>query len=398
MNEEAVRDYIKQAESVIESSPQMDEANTKAAVLRDFLDLLDWNIPKNTQLEYSVKAFGRTFRVDYALVLEGTPVAFLEAKGIDTPLTDAHREQVQEYMKSEDVNLGILTNAEEYVFFRRQIVDSKVTVNTLAETKLQDLTDRITILRAFTAEAIQNDEWMKILNRIRELRDARRELATSKEELATGLTTIVTENVSNEIAPHAESQAKEMIDRLIQDIEREITPDTTDSSARGQDSETVQTRKNWEPQPDQDAIAGTISRDSLSGPDDASVVVFPTKESGVDFLRENNAWGFVRIGRNPDYVVMYVSEDVQQVRYVAKVEKIISAPEAELARPPEAYFESGSDEAQAGFDPDKKVIVFEDDSLYELEDPIPFETKWLQSLRYTTLGELRNADTTDDIL
>ncbi|SEH36915.1 hypothetical protein SAMN05192561_10198 [Halopenitus malekzadehii] len=44
----------------------MDEANTKAAVLRDFLELLDWQIPQNTQLEYSVEAFGQTYKVDYA--------------------------------------------------------------------------------------------------------------------------------------------------------------------------------------------------------------------------------------------------------------------------------------------------------------------------------------------
>ena len=49
-------------------------------------------------------------------------------------------------------------------------------------------------------------------------------------------------------------------------------------------------------------------------------------------------------------------------------------------------------------DKDKKVIRFEEDSLYELEDPIPHETAYPQSLRYTTLGELREAKTTDDIL
>ena len=60
MNEEAVRQYTNHAQATIESSPQMDEANTKAAVLREFLDLLGWDIPSNTQLEYSVKAFGKT--------------------------------------------------------------------------------------------------------------------------------------------------------------------------------------------------------------------------------------------------------------------------------------------------------------------------------------------------
>lgn len=62
MDEQAVGDYVKEARSLIEASPQMDKANTKAAILRDFLDLLDWNIPTNTKLEYSVKAFGKTRR------------------------------------------------------------------------------------------------------------------------------------------------------------------------------------------------------------------------------------------------------------------------------------------------------------------------------------------------
>jgi len=58
MNRDAVREYVEQSDAVLESSPQMDEANTKAAVLRDFLKLLNWQIPQNTQLEYSVEAFG----------------------------------------------------------------------------------------------------------------------------------------------------------------------------------------------------------------------------------------------------------------------------------------------------------------------------------------------------
>ena len=227
MDEEAVRAYVEHAESTIEAAPQMGEATTKAAVLREFLDLLGWEIPANTQLEYSVEAFGRTFRVDYALVLEGTPVAFLEAKGVDTALTNDHRTQIQEYMKSEDVNLGILTNGEEYAFFRREVIDSKVNVNTLAEIPLEELPDRITILRAFTKDAIQNDEWVKILNRIRELKDAQATLENEKDDLAAEIAELLADAVSDAIASPAESQAKEMIDRLKHDIADEIDTEET---------------------------------------------------------------------------------------------------------------------------------------------------------------------------
>lgn len=188
-------------------------------------------IPTNTQLEYSVKAFGKTYKVDYALIIEGTPVAFIEAKGVDTPLTDNHREKLEAYLKNEDVNLGILTNGIEYEFFRRQVVDSKVNVNTLATARLRDLPERVTILRAFTKDAIQNDEWVKILNRIKELQEARATLETKKDDLAAELTELLTDNVSEAVATPAESQTKEMIDRLIRDIEQEIDSDGVVSSS-----------------------------------------------------------------------------------------------------------------------------------------------------------------------
>lgn len=230
MDEEAVREFVDDAQSILKASPQMDEANTKAAVLRNFLDLLGWTIPDNTQLEYSVKAFGRTFKVDYALVLESTPVAFLEAKGVDTTLTQDHKEQIQEYMKSEDVNLGILTNGAEYVFFRRQVIDTKVNVVPLVEISIEELPKRITILRAFTTNAIQNDEWQKILNRISELKEARTTLENDKDDLADEIAELLTGTVSPAISAPAESQAKEMIDRLIRDIDDEINPESTSSS------------------------------------------------------------------------------------------------------------------------------------------------------------------------
>ena len=225
MNEDSVSEYVDHAQATIEAAPQMDEANTKAAVLRDFLDLLNWTIPENTQLEYSVKAFGKTYKADYALILEGTPVAFLEAKGVDTSLTEKHRKQLKAYLKNEDVNLGILTNGQEYEFYRREIVDSKVNVDTLGKANLQSLPDKMTTLSAFTKDAIQNEEWVTILDRIRELREARTKLEVEKDELATEVANLFTGRVSEKLASPAESQAKEMIDRLIQDIESEIDED-----------------------------------------------------------------------------------------------------------------------------------------------------------------------------
>jgi len=246
MDEDAVNGYVNRAQATIEMAPQMDEANTKAAVLRDFLGLLNWTIPENTQLEYAVKAFGKTYKVDYALVLDGAPVAFLEAKGVDTSLTDKHRAQLEAYLTNEDVNLGILTNGETYEFYRREVVETKVTVNTLGRAELEDLPERVTTLKAFTKDAIQTDEWQKILNRIKAFQKARTTLETQKDDLAAEVGSLFAERASEAIQTQAESQAKEMIDRLMSDIEREID---TDGITTEHDAQTASTPGSTETNP-----------------------------------------------------------------------------------------------------------------------------------------------------
>lgn len=385
MNRDAVREYIDQSESVFESSPQMDEANTKAAILRDFLELLDWEIPTNTQLEYSVEAFGRTYKVDYALVLEGTPVAFLEAKGADTPLTPDHDEQLSSYMMNKNVNYGILTNGKQYRFFQRRVDASNVNVQMVGDMEIQSLADRLGVLKAYTKEAIESGESGKILGRINELREARRTLESEKDELATALADVLADRVSGTISSLAESQAKEMVDRLIGDIDSEI-----DSDGTGSDPPTGGGGPVIEPTGNH--LTGKLRRADIAGDDEAKVAVFPTKESGLPFLKENNAWGFVRVGSEFEYVAMYVTGDVREVKYVAKVRDVVLPENADLERPPLEYVDR--DEIGEG----KMVVRFEPNSLYELEDPVPFQSKYPQSLQYTTLRALRTAETTDDML
>lgn len=230
MDEEEIVEYVDEAQSILEQSPQMDEANTKAAILRDFLDLLGWEIPTNTQLEYSVKVGTRNYRVDYALLLEGAPVAFFEAKGVDTAITEDHREQLATYMKNENVNWGIISNGERYQFLRREVVDSNVSVHILANIELAQLPERSRILRAFTKDAIQAGDSQKIADRIDELKSVRETLEEEKEILAEEVTKIFSNSVSDSISSEVQSQAKEMIDRVIAEIESEIDSDGTVTS------------------------------------------------------------------------------------------------------------------------------------------------------------------------
>lgn len=242
MESASIQEYVESATSIIEDSPQMGEATTKAALLRDFIELLDWTIPINTELEYSVKAFGKTFKVDYALVIDGRPVAFLEAKGLDTTLTSDHQEQLSEYLRSEDVNWGILTNGEEYEFYQRRVIDSRIKVEAIERTTLQQLPNKNSIIEAYRTETIRDEESESIIEHIRELRQSWETLSDEKEELATVVADTLTEHTSETIEPEIKSQAKEMIDRLIKDIESEI--DTGTASQFGQNASQDNSGKN----------------------------------------------------------------------------------------------------------------------------------------------------------
>lgn len=112
----------------------------------------------------SCRSVRTVYKVDYALIIEETPVAFLEAKGVDTALTSEHDEQLASYMTDKNVNYGILTNEERYRFFQRRVDASNVEVRKIGESELEDLSDQITVLRAYTKAAIESGESKKSSN------------------------------------------------------------------------------------------------------------------------------------------------------------------------------------------------------------------------------------------
>lgn len=138
----------------------------------------------------------------------------------------------------------------------------------------------------------------------------------------------------------------------------------------------------------------TISRAEIQGTPDDLVAIFPTKEFGVDFLLENNAWGLVRISREPIYIGMYVSSPVKEIKYIGKVRDIVSVTEIgdDLKNSVKEYT------SKIGGGTANKLVRIEKNGLYQLEEPIHFKNKHPQSLRYAKLGELRSATTTDDVL
>lgn len=68
MDRDAITEYVGRCQQLIESSPQMDEQNTKVKLIQPFLELLGWNLySTEVALEYTVPMASGSTHVDYEL-------------------------------------------------------------------------------------------------------------------------------------------------------------------------------------------------------------------------------------------------------------------------------------------------------------------------------------------
>jgi hypothetical protein len=397
MDGEAVRTYVEQSQSLLEASPQMDEENTKVKLIQPFVDLLGWNFySTEVQLEYTVQMGTQSSKVDYALMLGDTPVVFIEAKPARSDLSDTDVRQLRSYMRQElSVDWGVLTNGKTFEILSVTGDDRRDGETSIATFDLEEVADTPEILEILTKDAIQSGRADEIARQLTQTNRAIRRLTDREGPIGERLTDVLRDELG-ETPLDLEEQSLEFVHGLRHALweRREFIGvstgdggDTTEVEVSNGDSETE-----GEIKPTENNLVGEIRRSDIPGPDDAEVAVFPTRESGLSFLIENNAWGFVRVGRSPDYVAMYVTQDVREVQYFATVRDVVPPAEAELVREPTEYLNRNE------IDDDKMVVRFDPDSLYRLEDPIPYANKYPQSLRYTTLGKFRAADTTDSIL
>lgn len=398
MNGEAVEDYVEQSQSLLEASPQMDEENTKVKLIQPFIDLLGWNFySTEVELEYTVQMGTQQSKVDYALMIGDTPVVFIEAKPARSDLTDRDLGQLRSYMRQElSVDWGVLTNGKRFEVLGEGDEETQDGEVSIATFDLDDMATNPEPLEILTKDAIQSGRADEIARQITQTNRAIRRLDEREESIAELLTGVLQDELGD-TPLDLEDQSLDFLHDLretLRERRRFIGESTSgdDQEEEQTDQENGSDENEVDIEPVEDNLVGTLRREQIEGPDESEVAVFPTRASGVPFLIENNAWGFVRVGRDFDYVAMYVTRDAREVRYFATVRDVVAPKVADLARDPSDYVD------RAKIDDDKMVVRFEADSLYRLEDPIPYETKYPQSLRYTTLGEFRTAETTDDIL
>ncbi len=96
------------------------EETTKQALVIPFLQVLGYDVfnPLEIQPEYYAD-FGKRKgeKVDYAVFKDGTPIIFIEAKPVDSDLTNYDAQLSRYFNAIPEVELGIITNGIEYRFF-----------------------------------------------------------------------------------------------------------------------------------------------------------------------------------------------------------------------------------------------------------------------------------------
>lgn len=410
MDGDDVDEYVTRCRQLIEASPQMDEENTKVRLVQPFLELLGWDfLSTEVELEYTVPMASGTTRVDYALLVGGSPVVFVEAKPVHSSLTESEVRQLKSYMRQElDVDWGILTNGTEFEVLTKNRERNGGEEVSVIQFDLDDLVENPDVLELLSKDSIRSGQADEIADQVARTNRAIRRLLENEDTV----TAAITDSVENEVGSltiDLEEQAREFVQNLVSVLreQRQFTSDvpplepdnSRDESTETDDKNEVETPAKVSVEsnggegiePLENRIAGTVSRTDLEGDDGTKVAVFPTRESGLPFLKENEAWGFVRVGSEFEYVAMYVTGDVREVKYVARVDDVVEPNEADLLRDPLDY-RDGAKIADG-----KKVVRFEPGSLHELEEPISYESKYPQGLRYTTLGAIKDAETTDDV-
>lgn len=221
MDEDAVGDYLQRSQSLIETSPQMDEQNTRSRIIDPFLqDVLGWDFYSTSiELEYSIQMGSTKKKVDYALLIDGSPAVFVEAKGCDTTLTDGHGEQLTSYMQQEWVDWGLLTNGRQFQIFKLQKSADKPKVELLGEASIESLDQNQWMIKALSRESLESGYSDTVYRNVERRREAVKSLSENKDEIADDIRQLIIERAGDVVSQPAESLSKELVDELIETLE-----------------------------------------------------------------------------------------------------------------------------------------------------------------------------------
>lgn len=212
------RSFSQTKQKILDENPHMNEEETKTAIITDFVNLLGWEIPTDGNMEYHFGNHNRNI-VDYAFFHNGTSKLFVEAKSVGTSLEEKNRDQIKEYLLLDNVDLGILTNGEEYELYRRFVnADGDVKTQRIETIMLSEFPSYTVLFNIFSKTQVTDETYKEHLERIREIQTARETLRNDRERLSNDLVNVVTESTGG----IAEQPAKNHVVEFLESVSSEL--------------------------------------------------------------------------------------------------------------------------------------------------------------------------------
>lgn len=389
--------FVDQIKETIEKNPDMDEANTKNRIINPLLEKLGWEAIKGQVVaEYPIKFATSTSHVDFALLVEGSPVVFVEAKALRTEIKPDNVRQILDYGRHKDVNWCVLTNGKELRIYNSEWFNPKSgdPSQALVEAvSIEDYVEKKGIISRISKESVESGDTRQTFKRIKHTKDTVENIKDNRSEIESRIENVLNNHVRELVKDRASQATTNFMNELIDELSDYTKPTPTPP-----------------PEPDEEELP-TKNRDELLNEyPNGSVIVTPSSPelvdevsglpSGVGFFKEYSAWGFVRIGakKNIGYLALYVTSPESQVKYFGKVASIVGPKDSKS--PVREHVEQKESLPGWNLEEGKKVIVLEEESLVELANPIELGTVpkgVLQGSWYTSLKKFVQAEVTDDL-
>ncbi len=385
MDTEALSRLAGQVQSWVAQDPLMKEANVKLRVVQPLLALLEWDVSRgDVEMEWQVQMGTKAVAVDYSLMVDRKPVAFVEAKGFESNLKKEEEQQVISYGKVDEVRWCVLTNGK-----RLRIYDASEAKDPedclVAEIDLSTLGSHLEEIRLLSKSSIMSQETETAVRFRRGLQTAAKNLESSRAEVVTAVSRVLGKYMQELPA----ERVRDMADRGFAAIQSAVFQAGYTTPARPIPAGPEKSHA----KPIKEEEVPATSRRQLQGNPDSTVLVCPAKiERGLEFFFKYQAWGFIRANRPPALLALYVTSPHSKVLYVGEVE-VVTPPLSTRAE-----VRGISEEDKETFSPGKRVIWLKKATIRRLVDPIPAGRvgSQPQSPRYTTLAKFISArDTTD---
>jgi hypothetical protein len=216
MDRDEIEESVHRCQQLIESSPQMDEENTKVKLVQPFLELLGWNLySTEVALEYTIPMASGSTHVDYALLVGESPVVFVEAKPVRSTLTDSEVQQLRSYMRQElDVDWGILTNGKSFEVLTKNHHQNGGEEVSVVQFDLDDLSESPEVLELLSKESIRSGKSDGIAEQVAETNRAIRYLQENEDSVTASVSTAVEDEVG-ELTIDIQEQSRVFVQNLV---------------------------------------------------------------------------------------------------------------------------------------------------------------------------------------